>query len=88
MTIGSESLKANHNITQKFQKVEYRERKIDKLVEFLRAEEGCGRILIFCATKTTVDSVTLELRKLGFGALCIHGDKEQAEREWVLEARQ
>jgi len=85
VTIGSEDLKANHNITQKFQMVMHGERKLDKLVELLRAEQGKGRILVFCAKKTIVDDVTFQLREIGFGALCIHGDKEQAEREWVLE---
>jgi len=85
VTIGSEDLKANHNITQKFEFLTQRERKLDKLVELLRSEQGRGRILVFCAKKRIVDSVTMQLRSLGFGALCIHGDKEQAEREWVLE---
>lgn len=63
----------------------YGENKLNRLVDLLTAENGKGRILIFCGTKRNVDDVTRHLREMGFGALAIHGDKEQNEREWVLE---
>lgn len=43
-----------------------------------------SRILIFMDTKKGCDLVTRQLRMDGWPALSIHGDKSQAERDWVL----
>ena len=43
-----------------------------------------GRILIFMDTKKGCDQITRQLRMDGWPALSIHGDKSQAERDWVL----
>ena len=39
----------------------------------------------FCSTKRTCDEITTYLRSDGWPALAIHGDKEQNERDWVLD---
>merc|ERR1712066_667563 len=44
-----------------------------------------SKILIFCQTKNGGDQLTREMRTDGWPALCIHGDKKQEEREWVLK---
>merc|ERR1712130_686231 len=44
-----------------------------------------SKILIFAQTKRDGDDLTREMRMDGFPALCIHGDKKQEEREWVLK---
>ncbi|XP_071710983.1 DEAD-box ATP-dependent RNA helicase 20-like isoform X2 [Rutidosis leptorrhynchoides] len=43
-----------------------------------------SRILIFMDTKKGCDQITSQLRMDGWPALSIHGDKSQAERDWVL----
>lgn len=43
-----------------------------------------SRLLIFMETKRGCDQVTRQLRMDGWPALSIHGDKSQAERDWVL----
>ena len=43
-----------------------------------------SRILIFMDTKKGCDQITWQLRMDGWPALSIHGDKSQAERDWVL----
>ena len=43
-----------------------------------------SRILIFTAKKRDADELTRTLRRDGFPALCMHGDKKQQERNWVL----
>lgn len=43
-----------------------------------------SRILIFMDTKKGCDQTTRQLRMDGWPALSIHGDKSQAERDWVL----
>merc|ERR1712066_843839 len=47
--------------------------------------DGKSRILIFSSTKRDSDQLTKEMRTDGFPALCIHGDKKQEERDWVLK---
>merc|ERR1712228_515851 len=41
--------------------------------------------LIFAQTKRDGDQLTREMRTDGWPALCIHGDKKQEERDWVLK---
>jgi ATP-dependent RNA helicase DDX5/DBP2 len=43
-----------------------------------------SRILIFFQTKKDCDKITRQLRMDGWPALSIHGDKAQAERDYVL----
>merc|ERR1719495_853233 len=43
------------------------------------------RLLMFVRTKRKTDDITRKLRKDGWPAMCIHGDKAQPEREWVLK---
>ncbi|SBS86744.1 ATP-dependent RNA helicase DDX5, putative (DDX5) [Plasmodium ovale curtisi] len=42
------------------------------------------RIIVFVETKRNADFITKALRLDGMPALCIHGDKKQDERRWVL----
>merc|ERR1711964_907278 len=44
-----------------------------------------SKILIFVETKRNADALTREMRTSGWPALSIHGDKEQKERDWVLQ---
>merc|ERR1711953_1247921 len=44
-----------------------------------------SKILIFAQTKRDGDQLTREMRTDGWPALCIHGDKKQEERDWVLK---
>lgn len=47
-------------------------------------EEKEKKTIIFTSTKRTADDITRFLRQDGFPALAIHGDKQQNERDWVL----
>lgn len=44
-----------------------------------------SKTLIFSLTKKGCDQLTRQLRSDGIHALAIHGDKKQAERDYVLE---
>lgn len=43
--------------------------------------------MIFVETKRKADDLTRGMRKDGWPALCIHGDKNQTERDWVLKGQ-
>ncbi|XP_054795144.1 DEAD-box ATP-dependent RNA helicase 20-like [Prosopis cineraria] len=81
--IGSPDLKANHAIRQHVDIVSEKQ-KYDKLVKLLEDIMDGSRILIFMDTKKGCDQITRQLRMDGWPALSIHGDKSQAERDWVL----
>ncbi|XP_066316953.1 DEAD-box ATP-dependent RNA helicase 20-like isoform X2 [Miscanthus floridulus] len=83
VTIGSEDLKANHAIVQHVE-ILSESQKYNKLVNLLEDIMDGSRILIFMDTKKGCDQITRQLRMDGWPALSIHGDKSQAERDWVL----
>ena len=43
-----------------------------------------AKVLIFAETKKKCDELTRTMRKYGYSAMAIHGDKKQEERDWVL----
>jgi superfamily II DNA/RNA helicase len=85
INIGSSELHANHNILQIVDVCDdyQKEQKLARLLE----EIGCephSKILIFVETKRKCDELTRLMRRDGYPAMCIHGDKQQKERDWVL----
>jgi len=82
VTIGSSDLRANVNVTQVIQIVS----EIEKPRALMDALRGCpdAKVIVFAATKRSVDDLVRGLRRDGFNALGIHGDKPQSERDWVL----
>lgn len=85
INIGSADLSANHNILQIVDVCEewQKEQKLARLLEEIGCENG-AKILVFTETKRKCDELTRLMRKDGWPAMCIHGDKQQKEREWVL----
>ncbi|KAK8703049.1 hypothetical protein V6N13_021379 [Hibiscus sabdariffa] len=81
--IGSPDLKANQSINQVVEVITEME-KYNRLIKLLKEVMDGNRILIFMETKKGCDQVTRQLRMDGWPALSIHGDKNQAERDWVL----
>lgn len=81
--IGSSELKANQSINQIVEVVTEVE-KYNRLIRLLSESMDGSRMLVFMETKKGCDQVTRQLRMDGWPALSIHGDKNQAERDWVL----
>ncbi|KAK0413035.1 hypothetical protein QR680_006557 [Steinernema hermaphroditum] len=86
LNVGSMELSANHNITQKVLMVEDHEkpRRLLELLDYILAQEEC-KTIVFCETKRKCDELTRGMRRDGWPCLCIHGDKAQTERDWVLK---
>jgi ATP-dependent RNA helicase DDX5/DBP2 len=88
VNIGSMDLSANHRITQiveivsEMEKRERMARHLEKIMDDRTAE---NKVLIFTGTKRVADEITRFLRQDGWPALSIHGDKQQSERDWVLD---
>lgn len=85
VNIGSMELAANHRITQVVEVVSDFEKR-DKMSKHIEAimEDKNNKILVFTGTKRVADDITRFLRQDGWPALSIHGDKQQNERDWVL----
>ncbi|RNF00530.1 putative DEAD box RNA helicase [Trypanosoma rangeli] len=83
INVGSTELLANKDVTQHFILTqEYA--KTDELKK-LMADHRNQRVLVFCKTKRTADDLEWQLKRWGYDAMAIHGDKEQRQREFVLE---
>ncbi|CRG86793.1 ATP-dependent RNA helicase DDX5/DBP2 [Talaromyces islandicus] len=86
VNIGSMDLSANHRITQIVEVVSDFEKR-DKMIKHLEKimDDRKNKVLIFTGTKRIADEITRFLRQDGWPALSIHGDKQQNERDWVLQ---
>ncbi|XP_012542318.1 DEAD-box ATP-dependent RNA helicase 20 isoform X2 [Monomorium pharaonis] len=84
INIGSLTLAANHNIRQIIEICQEHEKEM-KLSQLLR-EIGTERnkMIIFVETKKKVDDITKTIKREGWPAISIHGDKSQPERDYVL----
>lgn len=56
----------------------------DLLQEISNVSPEGGKTIIFVETKKKVESITKTIRRYGWPAVCIHGDKSQLERDFVL----
>ncbi|XP_063240899.1 uncharacterized protein LOC134541405 isoform X2 [Bacillus rossius redtenbacheri] len=85
VNIGSLQLAANHNIIQIVDVCQEHEKeeKLSKLLREIGADKG-NKTIIFVETKKKVDDITKAIRREGFPAISIHGDKSQPERDYVL----
>ncbi|KAL8872944.1 MAG: hypothetical protein Q9174_001517 [Haloplaca sp. 1 TL-2023] len=85
VNIGSMDLSANHRITQVVEIVSEFDKR-DKMTKHLERimESADAKVLVFTGTKRVADDITRFLRQDGWPALSIHGDKQQNERDWVL----
>ncbi|KAL7276915.1 ATP-dependent RNA helicase dbp2 [Rhizina undulata] len=85
VNIGSLELSANHNIQQIVEVMNDYDKR-DRLIKHLEKvmDDKNSKCLIFTGTKRTADDITRFLRQDGWPCLAIHGDKQQNERDWVL----
>ena len=85
LNIGSTELQANPNIEQVVELTQSEIEKKEKLKELLLEEvESTEKVLIFAATKRSVDYLEHFLSRNGIRAMGIHGDKSQQARDRVL----
>ncbi|RKP37540.1 essential ATP-dependent RNA helicase of the DEAD-box protein family [Dimargaris cristalligena] len=86
VTIGSLDLTANKSVKQIVKMCESYD-KPTVLTDYIRdfSKDPDYKTIIFAATKRMCDTITQGLRRSGFPALAIHGDKAQSERDWVLK---
>lgn len=54
------------------------------LQEIGQSQEPGAKTIIFVETKRKVENITRNIRRYGWPAVCMHGDKTQQERDDVL----
>ena len=93
MNIGSTELQAASSITQNLEFTNKQGfRKSDRLLDLLEktrpenasSEDSFKKVLIFAQTKKDVDFLERIIRREGYNASAIHGDKTQMQRDSVL----
>ncbi|KAK9891984.1 hypothetical protein WA026_017464 [Henosepilachna vigintioctopunctata] len=87
INIGSLELSANHNILQIVDVCQEseKEQKLNSLLQEIgNNAEPDSKIIIFVETKKKVEDITRLIRRYGWPAVCMHGDKSQQERDYVL----
>ncbi|CAH9142249.1 unnamed protein product, partial [Cuscuta epithymum] len=83
VNIGSvNELEANKSITQYVEIVPQAEKQ-RRVEQILLSQERGSKIIIFCSTKRLCDQLARSIGR-SFGAIAIHGDKSQTERDWAL----
>lgn len=85
MNIGALQIHANHNILQIIDVCTETEKdyKLMKLLDEIMQEKE-NKTIVFTETKRRADELTRRMRREGWPVMCIHGDKNQQERDWVL----
>jgi ATP-dependent RNA helicase DDX5/DBP2 len=84
VTIGSEELSTNPDITQQIEVVGEFEKR-DRFMSWIKeAAGGDERVLVFTETKRGADSLCRELQYQQMSAAAIHGDKDQRTRDRCL----
>ena len=82
--IGSDGLTANRDVTQIVHVCTEAEKKdlAFRLLDELMSKKN-NKTIVFCDTKKKADELTRQMRLDGLPAMAMHGDKQQAERDWV-----
>ena len=83
VNVGSMDLHVTDHVKQVIKCVSERQ-KLEETMNILRNKDPASRVIIFTQSKRGADELTRRLRQRGFNALAIHGDKQQAERDFVL----
>jgi len=81
--IGSLDLAAVHSVSQKILKC-WNDDKWPKLLEFLENMKSDEKVICFVMRKTRADFISAELAMRGIIAQCIHGGRDQDDREQAL----
>ena len=85
IVVGNTELQASKNVTQEVIVTPDVDKK-HKFMDWLKIHGANGeRILVFSETKRGADQLCREMRYQQYSALSIHGDKEQRERDRILQ---
>ncbi|EDV49970.2 uncharacterized protein Dere_GG23261 [Drosophila erecta] len=82
--VGSLDLAATHSVKQVIQLLEDDKEKFNTIKSFVRNMSNTDKIIIFCGRKARADDLSSELTLDGFMTQCIHGNRDQIDREQAI----
>ncbi|KAK2142730.1 hypothetical protein LSH36_920g01015 [Paralvinella palmiformis] len=83
--VGSLDLAAVHSVHQKVEIID-EDLKKERLTEFLIEELGPeDKVIVFVGRKVTADDISSDLALQDIPCQCIHGDREQSDREQAIK---
>ncbi|KAH8385569.1 hypothetical protein KR200_000436 [Drosophila serrata] len=82
--VGSLDLAATHSVRQVIELLEDDQDKFKTIKSFVRQMTETDKIIIFCGRKSRADDLSSDLTLDGFGTQCIHGNREQSDREQAI----
>ncbi|EER12335.1 RNA helicase, putative [Perkinsus marinus ATCC 50983] len=85
LTVGNTQLQANPDVKQRVEVVPEMDKR-QMFFDWIKETSATlwSRIIVFTETKKGADALTREMRYNNFNAASIHGDKEQRERDRIL----
>lgn len=83
VVVGTLDLAAVTSVTQYIEFVKEGE-KFDYILDYIRHMEPEQKLIIFCGKKLRVDDLSSELGLMGIDCSCIHGQRDQKDREQAL----
>lgn len=82
--VGTLDLTAVHSVQQRVEFVEDHEKK-DLLLDFLSSMDKDDKVIVFVGKKIIADDLSSDLAMENIMCQCIHGDREQCDREAALK---
>ncbi|XP_041564981.1 probable ATP-dependent RNA helicase DDX43 [Drosophila elegans] len=82
--VGSLDLAATHSVKQVIELLEDEQEKFRTIKSFVKNMTKTDKIIIFCGRKARADDLSSDLTLDGFMTQCIHGNREQSDREQAI----
>ncbi|EDW67467.1 probable ATP-dependent RNA helicase DDX43 [Drosophila virilis] len=82
--VGSLDLAATHSVEQVIELLEDDRDKFHVLKSFVKNMSKTDKIIVFCGRKARADDVSSDLSLAGFATQCIHGNRDQSDREQAI----
>ncbi|XP_022208592.2 LOW QUALITY PROTEIN: ATP-dependent RNA helicase dbp2 [Drosophila obscura] len=82
--VGSLDLAATHSVKQVIELLEDESEKYGIIKSFVKNMTKTDKIIVFCGRKARADDLSSDLTLEGFMTQCIHGSRDQSDREQAI----
>ncbi|XP_034665458.1 ATP-dependent RNA helicase DBP2 isoform X2 [Drosophila subobscura] len=82
--VGSLDLAATHSVKQVIELLEDESEKYSIIKTFVKNMTNTDKIIVFCGRKARADDLSSDLTLDGFMTQCIHGSRDQSDREQAI----
>ncbi|SPP88163.1 ATP-dependent RNA helicase DBP2 [Drosophila guanche] len=84
VSVGSLDLAATHSVKQVIELLEDESEKYSIIKTFVKNMTNTDKIIVFCGRKARADDLSSDLTLDGFMTQCIHGSRDQSDREQAI----